>query len=201
MARTETLTEQVEALEQAMGQAAGMASAFEGELARMRETMLFTNREVGSLSSGIGGGLRRAFDGLAFDGMRLGDALKTVARSIADTVYDIAMRPVQNALGGAVAQGIVGVMGGITPFAKGGVISGATAFPMKGGMGLIGEAGPEAIMPLARGPDGSLGLKGGGRAVTVVMNIRTPDVEGFRRSQSQIAADAARALARGQRNR
>ncbi len=198
MARVETLTEQVEALEQAMGQAAGMATAFEAELARMRETMLFTGREVGSLSSGIGGGLRRAFDGLAFDGMRLGDALKTVAQSIADTVYDIAMRPVQNAVGGAIAQGLVGA---ITPFAKGGVVSGATAFPMRGGTGLMGEAGPEAIMPLARGPDGTLGLKGGGRAVTVVMNIQTPDVEGFRRSQSQIAADAARALSRGQRNR
>ena len=34
---------------------------------------------------------------------------------------------------------------------------------------------------------------GGGRPVTVVMNIRTPDVQGFQRSQSQIAAQAARA--------
>jgi phage-related minor tail protein len=198
MARTETLTEQVEALEAAMGQAAGMAAAFEGELARMRETMVFTGREVGSLSSGIGGGLRRAFDGLALDGMRLGDALKTVARSIADTVYDIALRPVQSAVGGAIAQGLVGA---ITPFAKGGVVSGATAFPMKGGTGLMGEAGPEAIMPLARGPDGSLGVRGGGRPINVVINVATQDVEGFRRSQSQIAAEASRAIARGQRNR
>jgi hypothetical protein len=37
--------------------------------------------------------------------------------------------------------------------------------------------------------------------VTVVMNITTPDVQGFQRSQSQIAAQASRALARGQRNR
>jgi hypothetical protein len=37
--------------------------------------------------------------------------------------------------------------------------------------------------------------------VTVVMNITTPDVAGFQRSQSQIAAQASRALARGQRNR
>jgi hypothetical protein len=41
---------------------------------------------------------------------------------------------------------------------------------------------------------------GGGRAVSVVMNITTPDAEGFRRSQSQIAAQMNRALARGQRN-
>jgi hypothetical protein len=37
--------------------------------------------------------------------------------------------------------------------------------------------------------------------VTVVMNITTPDVQGFQRSQTQIAAQAQRMLARGQRNR
>ena len=70
------------------------------------------------------------------------------------------------------------------------------------GRGLMGEAGPEAIMPLARGPDGRLGVQSaGGRAVNVVMNITTPDVQGFQRSQAQVAAQVSRALARGQRNR
>jgi hypothetical protein len=36
--------------------------------------------------------------------------------------------------------------------------------------------------------------------VTVVMNITTPDTNGFRQSQGQIAADAARAIERAQRN-
>ncbi|MDN5786017.1 phage tail tape measure protein, partial [Pseudorhodobacter sp.] len=81
-------------------------------------------------------------------------------------------------------------------------VSSPTNFAMRGGTGLMGEAGPEAIMPLARGLDGRLGVQaGGGRDVTVVMNISTPDVAGFQRSQSQIAAQAQRALARGQRNR
>ena len=66
----------------------------------------------------------------------------------------------------------------------------------------MGEAGPEAIMPLSRGPDGKLGVRseGGGRPVQVVMNISTPDVTGFQRSQNQIAAQMSRAIARGQRN-
>jgi len=66
----------------------------------------------------------------------------------------------------------------------------------------MGEAGPEAIMPLARGADGRLGVRseGGGRPVSVVMNISTPDVEGFQRSQSQIAAQVTRVMARGRRN-
>ncbi|PJE35928.1 phage tail protein, partial [Pseudooceanicola lipolyticus] len=51
-------------------------------------------------------------------------------------------------------------------------------------------------------PDGRLGVRGGGGgAVNVVMNITTPDVQGFRRSQGQIAAQMGRALARGHRNR
>jgi phage-related minor tail protein len=69
----------------------------------------------------------------------------------------------------------------------------------------MGEAGPEAIMPLARGADGRLGVRmtegGSARPVQVVMNISTPDVEGFRRSRSQLAADMGRALSLGQRNR
>ncbi len=82
-------------------------------------------------------------------------------------------------------------------------MTGPTGFAMRGGRGLMGEAGPEAIMPLARGPDGRLGVQagGGGRPVTEVMNISTPDVQGFQRSQGQIAAQASRALSRGQRNR
>jgi len=75
---------------------------------------------------------------------------------------------------------------------------------MRGGVGLMGEAGPEAILPLARGRDGKLGVRGdAGRAapVQVVVNITTPDVEGFRRSQAQVAAQVRRALGSADRNR
>lgn len=217
MAQIEDLQNQVVALEATLGTSSAMVSAFEGELAKMQETMVFTGREVNTLSTGIGGGLRRAFDGLIFDGLRLSDALRMVAQSMISGVYNAAMRPVQGALGGLVAQGVNSVVnsmmpfkdggafsqGRVMPFAKGGVVASPTMFPMRGGKGLMGEAGPEAIMPLARGADGRLGVQaaGGGRSVTVVMNIQTPDVQGFQRSQSQIAAQASRALARGQRNR
>lgn len=217
MAEIEALEDQVAALEATLDTTAGMVGVFDAELARMRDTLLFTGREVNQLSSGIGTGLRRAFDGLVFDGMKLSDALKGVAKTMADTVYAVAMKPVQNAAGGFLAEGINSLLGGllpfakggaftqgrVMPFAKGGVVSAPVSFPMRGGTGLMGEAGPEAIMPLARGADGRLGVQaqGGGRPVTVVMNITTPDVQGFQRSQAQIAAQASRALARGQRNR
>lgn len=216
MADIGTMQEQLQALEAQLGSSVSMVAAFDGELARMRETMIFTGREANTLSSGISGGLRKAFDGLVFDGMKLNDALKTVAKTIVDTIYSIAMKPVTGALGGLLAQGVAGIMGAgmpfadggafsqgkVMPFAKGGIVGGPTTFPMRGGRGLMGEAGPEAIMPLTRGPDGRLGVQSaGGRAVNVVMNITTPDVQGFQRSQTQVAAQVTRALARGQRNR
>ena len=216
MADIGTMQEQRQALEAQLGSSVSMVAAFDGELARMRETMVFTGREVNTLSSGISGGLRKAFDGLVFDGMKLNDALKSVANTIVDTIYSIAIKPVTGALGGLLAQGVSGLMGAgmpfanggafsqgkVMPFAKGGIVGAPTTFPMRGGRGLMGEAGPEAIMPLARGPDGRLGVQSaGGRALNVVMNITTPDVQGFQRSQSQVAAQVGRALSRGQRNR
>lgn len=55
--------------------------------------------------------------------------------------------------------------GEVTAFAKGGVVGGPTLFKFAKGTGLMGEAGPEAIMPLKRGPDGSLGVQvNGGRS-------------------------------------
>jgi hypothetical protein len=213
----EALDAQLDELEASLASATSMTAAFQTELAGMQDTMLYTGREVQSMSRAIGGGLRRAFDGVVFDGMRLSDALRGVARSMVDAAYNTAMRPVQTALGGAISNGLNSLVGGILPFQKGGAISrgrvmpfarggivqGPTPFPMRGATGLMGEAGPEAIMPLRRGPDGRLGVAaaGGPAPVQVVMNITTPDVQGFRRSETQIAAQMGRALARGQRNR
>lgn len=212
----DALSAQAADLERNLGGAEAVAASFGGELLRMRESMVYTGREVSTLSSSIGRGLRRAFDGLIFDGMKLSDALSEVAQTISASAYSVALRPVQNALGSAIAEGVNGLLSGllpfangaafsqgrVMPFARGGVVSSPVSFPMRGGAGVMGEAGPEAILPLARGADGRLGVQagGGGRTVSVVMNVTTPDVAGFARSQSQIAAQINRALARGSRN-
>ncbi|MFN3274899.1 MAG: phage tail tape measure protein [Paracoccus sp. (in: a-proteobacteria)] len=204
-------------MDEDLGATARQATTLEAGLSRLQQSMVLTNREMGSLTAGLEGGLRRAFDGLIFDGAKLSDALKGVGRSLADSVYGIAMKPVGNALAG----GMLGLMGhalpgAIRPFANGGVfqqgrasamggdlVGTPTAFPMRDGRGLMGEAGAEAIMPLSRGPDGRLGVAsagGGGRAVNVTFNIQTPDVAGFQRSQSQIAAQMSRLMSQGNRN-
>ena len=203
--------------ERAISDSGQVTAAFEQELSRLRESMLFTGREVNSLSSGISSGLRRAFAGLVLDGAKLSDALQTVARSMVDTAFSLAMKPVNQALAGAISEGVTGLVSGampfadggaftqgrVMPFAKGGVVGSPTYFPMRGATGLMGEAGPEAIMPLRRGADGKLGVAsaGGGRPVNVTFNISTPDVAGFQRSQSQMAAQLGRVLAQSERNR
>lgn len=94
--------------------------------------------------------------------------------------------------GGASADGNVFRGGSMKAFAKGGVVGGPTTFPMAGGkIGLMGEAGPEAIMPLSRGADGKLGVKmsgGGGTSggVQVVNNVTVNP------GQNQSPADARR---------
>ena len=205
-------------LETALGGAAQMTAAFEAELGRMQATAQDAGRDVAVLSGGIGRGLRRAFDGLVFDGERLSDVLGQVGRSMLDAAYSAAIRPVTGHLGGLLGEGVQSLLNGllpmaqggafvqgrVMPFAQGGVVSGPVRFPMRGGAGLMGEAGPEAIMPLTRGADGKLGVHaqgGGGRPVQVVMHIQTPDAGSFRRSQSQIAAEVGRAIQRGNRNR
>jgi hypothetical protein len=199
-----------------MADAASMTAAFSTELREFRAGMGDAVRDLGSLERGFSGGLKRAIDGLVLDGDKLSDALGTLSRAMVDTVYSAAMRPVTDHFGGLLASGlnaaVEGIMpfadgapfsqGRVMPFAKGGVVTQATSFPMRGGTGLMGEAGPEAIMPLTRGADGALGVRAqGGGTVNVTMNITTPDVQGFQRSQSQIAAQMSRALGRGQRNR
>lgn len=68
--------------------------------------------------------------------------------------------------GGLYAKGGAFGRNGVKPFAKGGaftnsIVSSPTmfAFANGGAFGVMGEAGPEAVMPLARGPDGSLGVR------------------------------------------
>ena len=85
------------------------------------------------------------------------------------------------------ADGLV-VSPSVPRLANGGIVSTPTA--------IIGEAGPEAVLPLKRMPSGQLGVQASGSGAGVTQNfyINTPDVSGFRRSQRQIQRDMRRAL-------
>jgi lambda family phage tail tape measure protein len=109
------------------------------------------------------------------------DAFKDMARSILKQAFELAViNPIINSIfGGAsgftklptFANGAAFSNGKVTAFADGGVVNQPTMFPMANGAGLMGEAGPEAIMPLKRGKNGKLGVQvEGGSQQPVVIN-------------------------------
>ena len=186
------------------GATSGLAFDLRASTAEIRAM----ERETSGLSRSFGTGLRRAFDSAIFSGAKLSDVMRDLALSFSRSVLNSALSPVQNSIGGAIsglfasfANGGAFASGRVRAFAKGGVVTGPTTFPMRGGVGLMGEAGAEAIMPLGRGADGKLGVRAdGGGARSVTINITTQDAESFRRSQSQISAGITRAVRRGERN-
>lgn len=87
---------------------------------------------------------------------------------------------------------------GVTAFANGGVVSGPTIFPFANGTGLMGEAGPEAIMPLSRGSDGKLGVvaANGNSAPTITINNYSgQDATASTDSAGNIVVEIGRAIA------
>jgi phage-related minor tail protein len=167
------------------------------------DTSAFQREMKGAAALGrqFSGVLVSAFEGIAIKGRGVGDVLKAALKPL-EQGFGSALQGLFSGGfgfggGGVVQQGLP------VPFAKGGVIQSPVAFPLGAGRtGLAGERGAEAIMPLARGPDGRLGVvaQGGGSGVSVVFNVTATDAESFRRSETQVAAMLARAVALGQRN-
>ncbi|MHC2103401.1 phage tail tape measure protein [Methylobacterium sp. CM6246] len=167
------------------------------------------------LAKNFGRSLDSALTRGAASGRSLDGVLGTIGSKLAGAAARAAAGPIRSGISGLVnavlgagagsetgfARGGVFRGGQVQPFVAGGVVAAPTYFPMANGTGLMGEAGPEAILPLNRGPDGRLGVAAGGaaRPVSVTVNIATPDPGAFRRSEAQVTASLARAVARGQR--
>ncbi|MFB2551015.1 phage tail tape measure protein [Ensifer soli] len=177
-----------------------MADFDDEGLAAARDTAAALDDVLSGLearSRAFGAALTGAFASAARGGKGLDDVLRGVGLRLTDIALSAGLKPVETMLG----QAIGGFFsGGVTPFAKGGVVAAPTYFPLAGGTGLAGEAGPEAILPLRRGSDGTLGVSGGsGGAVHVTFNVTTPDAGSFLKSEGQVAAMLARTAARGRR--
>lgn len=205
-------------LARAIGKVRSVTGGFAADIQAATREMRAMDGEARRLSRSIGSSLRSAFDKAVFGGGKLTDVLRGLARDVAGKALGSALRPVSSAVGSGIGGVASGVVGGIAKalafgqgdafsggrprgFADGGIVQGATMFATRSGPAVMGEAGPEAIMPLARGADGRLGVQAQGRTAGtpgVTVHIHTPDIEGFRRSRGQVAAQIARAVGRGQ---
>lgn len=166
------------------------------------------DRALGDLervSQRFGSVLTGALKSAVVSGKDLEDVLRQVALRMTSMALDAGLRPLQRLTGSLFENLLGGVLpfakGGIVPFSQGGVVTQPTFFPAGNRLGVMGEAGAEAIMPLARGADGRLGIRAGGMAppVNVVFNVTAADAASFSKSEGQITAMLARAAARGTR--
>lgn len=121
-----------------------------------------------------------AFEDAIVSGNKLSDVLKGL-------LEDIARIAVRQSVTAPLANYMSGLFGGLFSFnAKGnvydspslsrysnGVYHSPQVFEFAKGVGIFAEAGPEAIMPLHRGPDGTLGVKavGGGGDIHITINV------------------------------
>lgn len=167
-------------------------------------------------SESFGKSIVNAFSRGVVEGKRFEDTLRSIGRSMTNSLLKTALKPLQTGISDLLGSGVkslAGLLGGglnsmggasvpVAPFAEGGIVASPSYFPTGRGLGLMGESGAEAILPLSRGPDGRLGVRAGGgnaRPLSVTVQVSTQDAESFRRSEAQVAAAVARAVARGSR--
>ncbi len=137
-------------------------------LAKSQQSAVAVAQEWNDFSKGM----LRGFISDMTSGVSVADSLANSLSKVADRLIDIGLNAIFD--GGGMGSGIGGLLahlfsqggvfnqGNVTPFARGGVVNSPTLFPMAKGMGLMGEAGPEAIMPLTRGRNGELGVRAAG---------------------------------------
>jgi phage-related minor tail protein len=143
--------------------------------------------------------LTSSFKSAAISGKGLDDVLRQVGMNIAGMALNAGLKPLQDMASGLFSDLLGALPGKAKPHAKGGVVNSPTYFNAGGSLGLMGEAGSEAIMPLMRGADGRLGVaaQGGGSPIHVTFNVTANDAASFRKSEAQVTGMLARAARRG----
>lgn len=180
-----------------------------------------------SVLSTLSSGFADMFKGLLKGTTSVTDALSQLLGKLGDLFIDQAFNMLFGGLSGGLGGGgggLFGWLGGlfgfanggvfsgghVQAFARGGVVSGPTLFPMANGAGLMGEAGPEAIMPLRRGADGRLGVaaNNNGSSMHISVGVTVDDegklqayVRSVSRQEAQTAAAAGTQVAVAQANK
>lgn len=159
---------------------------------------------IRDLADGVGRSITSAFRRALVDGRALNTLLADIARRFADIALKAALKPVGLAISGFVERLFTATnptLGGVRGLAIGGVINRPTYFPAElGRIGLAGEAGPEAILPLKRGADGRLGVAATGAApIHIQMTVNAADAPSFLKAEAEVSAMLLSAVKRGTR--
>ncbi len=121
--------------------------------------------EIQRSAAAFGRTMSAAFSQSILGSRNFEDVLKQLSVRLSDIALRMAFKPIESALTGGLGALFGGgnsssqnlfmaASGAIKPFASGGVIGTPTYFPLRtGGIGLAGEAGPEAILPLSMSRD------------------------------------------------
>lgn len=159
---------------------------------------------VASVASTVENELNSAFASVLKGTADLGDALLSFASNVlAKVAQDLFAQQFAGPISAGIsaifsANGNVFNQSGVTAFAKGGIVGGPTIFPFANGVGLMGEAGPEAIMPLARGADGRLGVtaaNGNSAPSVIINNYSGQDATASSDSAGNLVVEIGRAIA------
>jgi hypothetical protein len=188
----------------ALKQAGDAASQAFGAAGSAISDVADKSREIAQgLAQDILGPIKEALTSGEFSWRSFADAISRIAQNLAKRLIEAAFKPIENALisafsGGGGSGSFLGSLFGfakggvfaggqqLTAFARGGVVNRPMVFPFARGVGLMGEAGPEAILPLRRGRDGRLGVEMNGASAspaaqehsTRIINVLDPSVVG-----------------------
>jgi hypothetical protein len=114
--------------------------------------------------------LQKGFSDIFFDGLQgkfktlsdyISSFLSSVERAVSDMISKQLVSNLMSSMGSwfsASAKGNVFATSGLSGYSNT-IVSQPTFFPFARGVGLMGEAGPEAVMPLTRTKDGNLGVR------------------------------------------
>lgn len=158
---------------------------------------------IDDLAKGVGRTLSSGFRAAVLDGKSFRGVLSEIGRSLADIALKAAFKPIGN-LTANLVDGLFNAtnpaLSGVKAFAKGGVIASPSYFPLGNALGLAGEAGPEAILPLSRGSDGRLGVaSNASQPITISMKVQASDARSFVGAEAELSAMLLRAVRRGTR--
>ena len=160
-------------------------------------------KRISALADNVGANFAKGLSDAIAKGSSLRSMINQVGQSFKKLALDAALKPVEGIMSGLV-QSIFTATNPTLPkiqaFAKGGVIQRPTYFSHIGGLGVAGEAGPEAILPLKRNASGQLGVAAQNTTpIQISMTVNATDATSFRRAEADLGATLLNAVKRGQR--